>query len=250
MRGFVKRWVVSFLILTGVGAGNVYADFSFEPTEIEFQHWPYYCQAMYAHLAVAYENGYWKRIPKKDADEWFLVGDKAGGAWHYCAGITMIDRAKAELNPKKREALLRGGIGSVMWSFDRNRLGPSSPWNALYLTAMARGHIGLKEYETALKLMDELLKHQPGYVDLYLIKSMAYMDMGEYSKAKEALLKGDVVSDGKSSEVKYFLGLVSVELGDIGAAEEYSRQTKLLGYPLSGLDKKIKDARGGEKSGD
>lgn len=215
--------------------------YSFTPTEVEWMRWPYYCQAMYAHLDVAYRNGYWKRIPKAEADKWFKIGDNAGGAWHYCAGLTHIDRAEADLNPVSRERTFHEGIGAVMFSYDRTE--PTSPWYATYTVTIARGYRGLKDYANAIRFLNEGMKSHPEHIASYSMLALVYMDQGLFNEAKSVLLKGDEVAQGKSSELAYYLGFVSLELGDIDNARVYLNIAESLGYPLlEGLKKKIEDA--------
>lgn len=226
--------VLCLLLLLMIGEARA---FNFTPTESEWARWPYYCQAMYAHLDVAKSNGYWKRIPKKDADYWFKLGDQEGGAWHYCAGLSHLDQAEAEFNPVLREQKYRGAIADVMFSYNRTLV--TSPWSARYSVALARAYRGLKEYVHAARFLNEAIAYHPDNIAAYSLLSLVLMDQGQYAEAKAVLLRGDGVVQGKSAEFAYFLGLASVELGEFAAAREYADRANSLGYPLGGLRQKI-----------
>jgi hypothetical protein len=47
--------------------------------------------------------------------------------------------------------------------------------------------------------------------------------------------------DGKSAEICYNLGLLSLELGEIDDAEKYAKLAYEQGFPLPGLRKKLQE---------
>ncbi|MBE9490935.1 MAG: hypothetical protein IMY67_11615 [Bacteroidetes bacterium] len=224
---------------------NVHA-FSFTPTEIEFLQWPHYCKAMYARTQIAQRNGFWKRVSKSEADKWFRIGDKNGGAWHYCSGLTKLDRAKIATDPNKREQLFRAAHYAAKFSLDRTDT--SSPWAAMFLIHMARAHRGLEEYDKGIKLLEVVFKKHPDNTNAYSLASLIYKDQKKFKKARDILLQGDEIAKGNSAEIKYFLGLVSIDLKEIVEAKKYAKQAAKLGYPLTGLSTKISELENNEKN--
>jgi tetratricopeptide (TPR) repeat protein len=63
--------------------------------------------------------------------------------------------------------------------------------------------------------------------------------MNRYGDALKVLEKADQVSDGKSAEIPYFLGLVLFDLKRYDEARENARRAYSLGYPLPGLANKL-----------
>ncbi len=238
-RLFIIGFFMCYVVICDVAA------FNFTPTEVEFVRWPHYCQAMYAHLDVAKRNGFWKRVPKSEADTWFKIGDRNGGAWHYCAGITHLDRAMAAASSAKRERLYRGAIADVMFSYDRTEV--SSPWWAMYSVAIARAYRGLKEYDTAIRFLEEVIKHHPQRINAYTLLGLIYKDKKDIVAAKKIFLQGNEIADEKSSEILYMLGLLSIDIGEVDEAKKYADQAAKLGYPLTGLDRKIKKFEASKK---
>jgi len=212
--------------------------YNFEPTMAEFQRWPYFCQAMYARTSVAKGNGFWKMVPKSDADKWFKIGDKNGGAWHYCTGLTHLDQGEASLNPHERERKFRGAIADIMFSVTRTD--NTSSWMALYMVGLGRAYRGLEQYDEAIKVLSNSITDFPKHLNAYTLLSLVYRDTKNLSAAKDVLIAADKISNGKSAEINYFLGLVAVDLGDLEEARRYADKARKLGYPLKGLHNKIK----------
>jgi len=234
---YIKHAVSVFLLmLIPFIATNAYA-YSFVPTEAEYGRWPYYCKSMYAKTQIGKRNGFWKRIPKADADKWFLIGNKNGGAWHYCGGLVWLERAQAAVKDWKKEEGYQAALGAARFSLDRNE--PTSPWSSMYLILMGRAYRGLKDYPSAIKVLQAAMSNHPNQSNSYIILSLVYQDMKKYKLAKKSLLRGLKHAKGKKSEIIYILGHVSLELGEINKAKDYAKQAVALGYPLKGLSKKI-----------
>jgi len=236
MKSFIKFSFISILIYFS-STGTAFS-FTFTPTLAEFHRWPYFCQAMYARTNVARKNGFWKLIPKAEADKWFKIGDRNGGAWHYCAGLTHLDQAEAALLPAKRNKLFNGAIADVMFSVERTD--NASPWMALYIVALGRAYRGLEQYNNAVKILNESIRNFPSHINAYSLLSLVYRDKNDLQSAEKILLQGDKVSNGKNPEINYFLGMVSVDLGKIKEAKQYAAKASKLGYPMKGLSDKIR----------
>jgi|GEM_PF-3145545 len=160
------------------------------------------------------------------------------GMWHYCGGVIRIRRGELSFNQAEREDYLRKGIDNAMYSYQR--IDKTNPWSAEIATTIARAYRDLSEKNNAKKFLDEALKYHPDYAAAYALYAMIYFDQGEYKTAKDYLLKADRASKGQSSEVIYFLGLASFKLGQIDEAHKYAKQAADMGYPLTGLQDKLK----------
>lgn len=215
---------------------NVLA-FDFVPTEIEFMAMSDDCKAIYSITTVAREHGFGHWLPKNEREKWRLIGERNGGAWHYCGGLVKLRRAELALNVKEKERNYRDGISAVKFSY--NLIDLMKPMAADMAIAIARGYRGLHEIEKAKKYLDVAIRNHPNKTKIYSLYGLIYFDAGNYEAAKEVLLKGNEVAKGRDSEILYFLGLVSIELGEIDEAKEYAYEAYKLGYPLKGLKEKL-----------
>ena len=78
-------------------------------------------------------------------------------------------------------------------------------------------------------------------MDAYVLTAVLYFDEEDYQTARHHLLLGNKVSNASSSEVLYFLGYANMKLGEVAEAKKYAQAAAKLGYPLSGLMKKIEE---------
>ena len=81
-------------------------------------------------------------------------------------------------------------------------------------------------------------KYPAGYLGLFQF----YRDRGQDRKALQILEQADEAMAGQSGEIKYFLGIVSLDLGNKQAALDYAREAYALGYQLPALKNRLAKA--------
>jgi tetratricopeptide (TPR) repeat protein len=217
------------------------AGFSFVPTELEYMSWSRECQGIYSITSPARDSGYYLRIPAREREAWMELGEENGGAWHYCAGLIHIKRAEFAISSEEKEKELIAAKGAILFSY--NRIEKDKPWAADMSVALARVYRKMGLREESEKVLKSILNYHPKHPGIYNEYGMYYFDAKEYQKSKEMFLKANEIAKGRSSEIIYFLGLVSLELGELDEALKYQNEASKLGYPLKGLLKKIEAAK-------
>lgn len=227
--------ILCFALVGLVSSFNVSA-YSFVPTEVEYQSWSAECKAAYGGSNSGRTYGFDKRAP--DLGKAFSALNWRIGGWHYCGGVIKIRRAELSTNTREREKNFLEGIQNANYSY--SRIDKTNLWAAEMATTIARGYRGLGDIEKAKDHLDEAIRYHPKYPGAYVLYAMLYFDAEDYAAAKEYLLKANDAARGLSSEINYFLGLASIELGELAEAKKFAAEAARLGYPLTGLQDKIK----------
>ena len=232
---------ISFGIV-GVFVCSVAQAFQFQATDAEWAAWPEYCKARYATVRVGKSLGFDRRISPGEIERWqAIVGPDAWyGLHHMCAGMSFMDRAKAESNPSKRDSLVKSAMSN--YGYMLRHTPPSDPFHAETLTRIGLAYEQTGDRNAAQSHFAQAIAANPAYPGGYLGQYKLYRDRGETRKAREILEQGDSATGGTSAEIKYFLGLVSLELGDKHAAVDYARDAYSLGYQLPALRDRLAKA--------
>ena len=235
----LRKFILRGLVAVGLFGGTPAAwGFYFTPTELEFKSWPIHCQGIYLGTEIAKKSGFSGRMPAKEVGKWRRYAYQHGGAWHYCEAPIQINRALLAQNPVVRKKHYDSAVSAALWSYIRTS--NDKPWKAEMGTTLARAYRGTGDIKNAEKYSKEVIHYFPGYVDAYSVLSLIYKDSNDNVAAKEILVRGNKVAKEKSAEILYFLGLISLDLGEVEEAKIYAEKATLLGYPLSGLNERIK----------
>lgn len=232
VRNRLRRIAICSLALL---ASDAALAFQFQATEAEWASWPAYCKARYATVRIGKTLGYDRQISPAEIERWYnAVGQDAWyGLHHFCAGMALLDRAKAESNPSRRANDLQTSLTNYSYMLRNTPNG--NPFHAETLARMALVYKESGDRTQAeayfKRAIQEGPEHAAGYLGLYQF----YRDQGDDREALAILTQADEVTQGQSAEVKYFLGMVSLDLGNREAALEYAREAYALGYQLPAL---------------
>ncbi len=216
--------------------------FTFVPTRSEWDSWSPLCKARYSVSRAADGTEFANAVPVHSVEEWkSQVGDYVwNNVHHYCAGMAFQFRARLELDPDKRAQQLDRAAKEVDYTF--RKLQPGMP---LYTTtAVAMGSIAADKGQTrrAIGFIEAAIAAQPTEASSYVALASVYQRQKKHQDALTVLLKGDAATNGESAEIAYYLGMVSLDLGDREAAATYARKAYGMGYPLPGLRRKLEAA--------
>jgi tetratricopeptide (TPR) repeat protein len=210
----------------------------FWPDETEWASWPDYCRARYVVSGAGRSSEFVRQISPSETALW---EQRMGDAWyalhHHCAALIYTQRAQHAKSKKERDYLLGVAIRNYRFTIERT---PEA--NGMYpemLTRMAVSYDLLEDTKNAMQSLDLAIQLHPTYMAAYATKAMMFRRRGELSKARETLEAANAASKGESAEVHYSLGLLYLEEGDIGAAQEHARVAYSLGHPLPGLRRKL-----------
>jgi len=233
----MSRFLLIFLI--AMLAAPVARAYNFEVTESEWTSWPPYCKARYATVRVGKTSEYGRRVSTAEIEQWHAtMGD---GAWyglhHFCAGLAYADRAKMETKSDKREFNSKRAL--TEYGYMLRNTPTTDRMYAEVLTRVGLVHRNDGDLGAAQRYFAQAIENNPTYPGGYLAQYQVLHDQGSATQARDVLIKADEATRGQSSEVKYFLGMVSLDLGDVEAATTYAREAYLLGYPLPALRNRL-----------
>ena len=212
--------------------------YNFTLADIEFRSWPLKCKAIYLGTAVGKKSLHAQKVPRVVIKKWHDYARNNGGAWHYCAGMVWLSRARSELDEVMQKFYYEKVVDEA--SFTYGRLPPGNIFKAEVGLTLAMGYKGLRQYNLAQKILEEGIANHPSYPNSYTALSLIYRDVGNGKQVRDVLLKGNEAVGGMSAEIHYFLGLALFALGDASAARHHADEAFKLGYPLRGLEKKLK----------
>ena len=230
----IKAWIFAILTLS---FARVEA-YSFVPTDAEWQSWPGYCQAKYAWTNIGKGSKFANVVgqaQKSELVQWEASGIK--GVHHYCAAMLYLKRAGLEQDPVRRRYILRDAHGETQFSLSRSS--NRSPFFAHLAIQMAAIMQEQDEHDAALQMLSDAIVAQPHNGVLYSAMAVMQRKLGRLDDAKQTLLQGNQALDGKSAEINYNLGLISLELGEVDDAVKYAESAYELGFPLPGLRMKL-----------
>ena len=230
---------ILFLVVIYLGFIEPVHCYTFEPTEAEFNMWPYKCKAIYASTRIGQTKNFTRSIPVRDIRLWRHEADKNGGAWHYCAGLVHYLRGIREPDASKKEEHYLNAYKEI--SFSYVRLKNNSTWRPEIATALAQVERARGKREKALELLENVIQIAPDYSKAYVISALIYRDQKKLASAKDILIKGMSAVKDESAELYYVLGLVSLEQNEIKEARKYADKAYELGYPLPWLKNKLKE---------
>jgi len=217
-----------------------WAYFDFYPTPTEFASWPEYCAAQYvfimegrnADVAGAYSPATIANWRSRIGDQTFL------GMHHFCSSIHYLNRAKAQRNPDQKKFLLTTAQDEVSFSL-RSADQSSIIYPDIVISfALIKREQG--DPQAAVTQLQRLIEVQPQSARAYVALAMMHKQLKQLPAAREALIKGNTVMEGNSSDIQYNLGLINLELGDVSEAVENAKKAYALGYPLPWLKDKLR----------
>jgi len=231
-----RRTLVFVAIALHVHVAHAY---TFKPTDIEWQNWPSYCKARYARTNIGRKTKFANLVTpaqKSEQAQWQAEGIR--GVHHHCTGSIFLARARLERDPRQKRSMLDRAMGETQFSYVRSNV--HSPKFAYIATQIASIYYEQGEYDPALQVLLSALADNPNSDILYSATAIIQRKLGNTKEAKDTLLLGFEAMDGKSAEICYNLGLLSLELGEIDDAEKYAKLAYEQGFPLPGLMTKLK----------
>lgn len=214
--------------------------YNFTPTPEEFASWGLKCQAIYLTTQVGLRSEFVNLLPDSLLNE-ARSREKVtqAGSWHYCAGLIYFARYKRLPNShNKKQYTLENAIKEV--AFSANRVNKATPEFLEMNVYLGNLHVEKKDYQTALRKYDLVLKTNPSYWSAYLAKSILFNKQKNYQKALSTLTALPQKAQNSSAEIKYFIGLYYFKLGSYEQSTVYAREAYDMGYPLPGLKDLLK----------
>ena len=230
----------TFVIVAIALHAHVALAYTFRPTDIEWQTWPDYCKAKYVWTNIGKKTKFVDLVSpaqKSELAQWEAEGIR--GLHHHCTGTIWLARARLERSPQQKRYMLNNAMGESRFSYNRSNV--HSPKFAYIATQIASIYYEQGEYDPALQVLLKALADNPDNDILYSATAVMQRKLGHTKEAKDTLLLGFEAMDGKSAEISYNLGLLSLELGETDDAEKYAKLAYEQDFPLPGLRNKLKE---------
>src|SRR5262249_8511090 len=151
----------------------------------------------------------------------------------YCAGLTYMSRGRLSEAGDNANWQYEQAVNEITFVF--KGIEPTHRLWGEVATTLGMAYRGMKNYPEAEDYIGRSMHLAPGYLPAYSAMAMVLRDQSKLKEGREVLLKGDKAGNGQSAEIHYFLGLVSLDLGDVATARTQADQAYALGYPLPGL---------------
>lgn len=235
--GFRKCWSWAVLFLLLPGWANA---FDFVLSEAEFLTWPPYCQARFSSLEPGQRQAFSRDFPKAITEqERARIGPITfDRVHHWCAGMIWLNRARAESDQRLHDFKLSEAANEA--NFTLVGLPADSPILSLVLVTV--GVVCQEQHndECASTNFNAAINARPADPAPYSALALLHRKHKDLNLARDILLRGDKATEGQSPEIKYNLGLILLEMGDIDGALEQAHLAYAGGYPLPGLKNKLK----------
>lgn len=215
-------------------APQVFA-YEFEPTEAEFNAWPFYCRARYASTMFGRNTVYAQRMDRTaQASAESAIGPQTFlHIHHYCAGLVHLARSRLEADTKQRRFQLDEARAEMLYSL-RNETGTGPLWPTIVVNlAVVERERG--DVPAARKLLEEAIRVAPSDPRPYLGLAILLRAGMKLAEARSVLEQGIAATGSDPLELHYNLGLICLELENFDCAIRHAQIAYAKDYPFSGL---------------
>lgn len=208
-------------------------------SEAEFATWPEYCQARYVTVPPGQFSQWAPAYPraKIDAARRLLGPATFERVHHYCYGLIWLAQSKLIEDKKQHDFALQKAQDEVLFTY--RGLPPDSPINGPTFIMLGQICMQRGEEACAVQNLRKAITINPKESSGYSALAVFYRKQNKLALARDTLLEGDTVLEGKSPEIHYNLGLIYLDLGDTTNALERAHAAYGLGYPLPGLRNRL-----------
>jgi len=233
------RHVLLMVAAACAGVPGSAAAYTFTMSEAEFSTWPMYCQARYASLDIGRQQNFSMNYSRALIEQARaqLGAPTFERVHHWCTGMVWLDRARFETDPKLREFQLSSA--KTESQFTLVGLQADSPIIPSILVTLGLICQEQKDFTCAIEMFEKAIAERATDPTPYSALAVVYRKQKQLDLAREILLRGDKVMQGKSPEIQYNLGLILLELKDVDGALEYAQKAYLGGHQLPGLRNKL-----------
>jgi tetratricopeptide (TPR) repeat protein len=212
---------------------------AYTPTAAEWATWPPYCRAKYTATDLIRDTEFQGQVSAEEIEHWQIVlGPAFASVHHYCYALVSFGKAMTATSKADRVFHLGDALGDAKFTLDRIKMTDAFAPDAVALYAQIQFELGHAEQAEAA--LTQVMNAQPESDRPYLILSSIMRQKGDVSGAMNLLEKGNSMTHLKSAEINYALGLMYFDRHDYKSARECAARAYALGYPLPGLNNKLK----------
>ena len=228
------KWYL-FTALAVLGTFNAHA-FDFTLSQSEFNTWDDRCKKAYSITQVGRSSGYYSPLNKEQAANARKFGEEAGGAWHYCAGLILIQRGSSTTG-KARDENLNRAVNEIRFTY--NKIRAEHAWYPEIHIDYARILYLTGKKSDAFTVLNRLIESHSSNSLPYTALAYYLKRENKLQQAIETLQNAPEVLLNESAELNYFLGWYLMEANQLEQAESYAKRAYELNYPMPALRQRL-----------
>lgn len=234
----IKILSVVFVLILFFKSNHSFA-FGVKLTTVEFNLLHRTCQLFYASTNAGRRHGFATNFSEDELRKANIQAEKTGGAWHYCAGVALLNRAQQTSHPIKKLGALRQSLEEIDFTA-RNIKPDNSMYGEVHLNR-ARALFQLDQTEKSREVLNKLIQTHPRYVPGYIELARQHDKQGKTNQAIDILNKVDPELQRSSADFNYFIGMYYFKTKNYEKAKYHAKAAYAMGYPLPGLRRMLRE---------
>jgi len=207
-------------------------------TETEFRMLSDNCKKFYSVTQVGRNLGYTNKYSLTEFRAAFDDAEKAGGAWHYCAGLVYLSRAALESSEAKKIATYKRALDEI--SFSARKVLPDHRVYGEIHVNQAKAAYLTGDTAASRTMLEKLIAKMPTYTPAKIELARQLAKDKQLQDAIDLLLSVDPTVRDKSADLNYALGVYYFRLKNLDESSIYARKAYQLGYPLPWLKQQLR----------
>ena len=202
-------------------------------TNVEFSLLHRSCQLFYASTTTGRRNGFAANFSEDELKKANVIAENTGGAWHYCAGLAILNRAQQTTQPEKRLGFLKEALQEIEFTF-RLIKPDNSMYGEVHLNR-ARALFQLEQIDKSHEVLTKLIQTHPNYVPGYIELARQLDKQGKTNEAINILNNVAPELQKSSADFNYFIGMYYFKTKNYEKSKYHAQLAYAMGYPLPGL---------------
>lgn len=207
-------------------------------TETEFRMLSDNCKKFYSVTQVGRNLGYTNKYSLTEFRAAFEDAEKAGGAWHYCAGLVYLSRAALEPSEEKKIATYKRALDEI--SFSARKVQPEHRVYGEIHVNQAKAAYLTGDADASRTMLEKLIAKMPTYVPAKVELARQLAKKQQLQDAIDLLMSVDPTIRDKSADLNYALGIYYFRQKNLEQSSIYARKAYQLGYPLPWLKQQLR----------
>lgn len=225
-----------FLVAVGFFSAFQALAFNFSVSESEFNTWDQRCKLAFSSSIAGKNSNFYRNMPPLNNADVRRYGVEAGGAWHYCAGLILLQRAISTTG-KEREDNLKRAVGEI--NYTAVRIPINHEWYPEVYVDYARAQYLNDKKLDAFTTLQQLIATHPTHSLPYTALAYYLKKENRLEQAIETLQNAPEILLNESAELNYFLGWYLMEANKTDAAVAYAKRAYELNYPVPTLRQRL-----------
>ena len=225
-----------FVVAFGLFSAFQASAFNFTLSEAELNTLDERCKKVLASSSAGRSSGFYRNMTPQQIADARRFGEEAGGVWHYCAGLILLQRAN-NTTGKEREENLSRAVREI--NFTVVRIPQNHEWYPEIYVDYARAQYLNNEKLEAFTILQRLIKTHPTHSLAYTALAYYLKKENQLAQAIAALQQAPELLLNESAELNYFLGWYLMEADQMEASVAHAKRAYELDYPVPTLRQRL-----------